>query len=43
MGDNVEIIDNSVYLTSDTELDPNGDPLVVEYTLEEWQALETED
>jgi hypothetical protein len=39
MEDNVEIVDNVVYLTSDSEFDPNGEPLVVEYTLEEWQTL----
>jgi hypothetical protein len=43
MEDNLEIIDNIVYLTSDSEFDPNGEPLVVEYTLEEWQALIDED
>lgn len=31
-----------VLLYNPNELDPNGDPVIVEYTLEEWAAINAE-
>ena len=39
--DNIEIDSDQgiVLIWDETEVDPNGEPIIVEYTIEEWNKL----